>query len=316
MDNIKASAAFGTLNPSLKMNAFYSWFNIAHISSRFRLIILLFVVVVTLFSVLVYMQNSKSQTALSTIESVRLPIPLAAGNLIGGIDRVASLQRAYMLSGNAEYNQERLLVYEQQIYPAVEILTKVKFNLSETEQANIVEIEKKTDEFYTIQEDILSFFEKTRLPVMQVINRAADENTLEEVTHLFLDRQKGEQEIKSRIQQADAIRAQLLDLVTPLKQTQDQKLKDDIIQVNKGVTRGNVIIIAISIVSMLVLMVLAYFTIRSLKKSIQTPVDLINGLAAGKLPDHIGRSRDELNEILLAGAKLVNNLKSASHFAL
>lgn len=105
-------------------------------------------------------------------------------------------------------------------------------------------------------------------------------------------------------------------MVTELRNTQEKKLTDEVIALTGSMTRSKLIFIGSSVFILFLLAGLTFVNIRSLRKSIQKPVQLINTLALGELPDKIEESSDELNEILNAGRKLTSNIQSASQFAL
>lgn len=285
------------------------------ISGRFILLAGLFLIVTILLTLIIIAQSQRAESALTTIKQVRVPVPLLASSIIGNIDRVASLQRAYMLSGNNNYPIERAKVYKEDLYPSLAMLIEVRASLSDSQRQLIDQTSAKVKEFESVQEEILSFFESRMLPSMVQINSASVEE-LPTLTSAFILKVNAEKEISTRIKFADTLRAELLVLVTSLRDSQAQQLTQEISDVNHGITRSKIIVIVLSVSVCILLAFLTYITIGSLQNSIAKPVKLINQLALGDLPDGIETSQDELNEILLAGKQLTDNMKYASKFAM
>lgn len=285
------------------------------ISGRFIFMALLFLIVTAGLATMVSIQNRNSSNTLSTMQDVRIPVRLTSGNIIGSIDRVMSLQRAYMLSGNVKFKEDRLKVYKHEIYPAIETLNHLKNELNEEHTRVIGDIEAKVKEFERVQGEILNYFESNALPPLRQIEKATEEEW-PQLTDVFIAKLKAERELSDQIKFANTLRDQLLQLVTDLRNSQERQLTDEVSFVTNSMSRSKLIVVMSSVLILFFLIGFTIITIRSLRKSIQKPVNLINTLASGELPDKIGESNDELNEILNAGKKLTSNIQSASQFAL
>ncbi|MBS1541925.1 MAG: GAF domain-containing protein [Bacteroidetes bacterium] len=285
------------------------------ISGRFIFMALLFLIVTGGLTILVTTQNRNSSRTLTIMQEVRIPIRLTSGNVIGSIDRVMSLQRAYMLSGNTQFKEDRLKVYKSEIYPAAETLSHLKKSLNEEEAKAITDIEIKVKEFEKVQNEILNYFEKNALPPMKQIEKA-NEQEWQQMTEVFIAKLKADRELSDQIKLANTLRDQLLKLVTDLRNSEEKQLTNEVSFVTTNMSRSQFIVIATSVLILVFLIVLTIVNIRSLRRSIQKPVELINVLASGELPERIDESTDELNEILNAGKRLASNIQSASQFAL
>jgi len=289
--------------------------NLRTISGRFIFMSVLFLVVISSLTILTVTQNRKSQSALGVIQEVRIPIRLITGNIIGSLDRVMSQQRAYMLSGNTAFKDERSKVYKDDIYLSVEHLFQLREKLPVEQRAAIDQIKEQVKQFEEVQNEILIYFEANMLPHMQQIDKTDSEEWLN-LTEAFVAKLKAEKQISERIKSADNIRADLLKVITDLRNYQEGMLSQEMISVTQSLSRAQVILVSVSVAIFIFLLIYTIINIRSLKQSIGKPVILINTLASGALPDKIDESKDELNEILEAGRVLTNNIQAASQFAL
>ncbi len=285
------------------------------ISGRFIFMALLFLIVTGGLTILVTTQNRNSSRTLTIMQEIRIPIRLTSGNIIGSIDRVMSLQRAYMLSGNTQFKEDRLKVYKSEIYPAAETLSHLKKNLNDDEAKAITDIEIKVKDFEEVQNEILNYFEKNALPPMKQIEKA-NEQEWQQMTEVFIAKLKADRELSDQIKLANTLRDQLLKLVTDLRNSEEKQLTNEVSFVTTNMSRSQYIVIVTSALILVFLIGLTIVNIRSLRRSIQKPVELINVLASGELPERIDESTDELNEILNAGKRLTSNIQSASQFAL
>lgn len=285
------------------------------ISGRFIFMALLFLIVTGGLTILVTTQNRNSSRTLTIMQEIRIPIRLTSGNIIGSIDRVMSLQRAYMLSGNTQFKEDRLKVYKSEIYPAAETLSHLKRNLNDDEAKAITDIEIKVKDFEKVQNEILNYFEKNALPPMKQIEKA-NEQEWQQMTEVFIAKLKADRELSDQIKLANTLRDQLLKLVTDLRNSEEKQLTNEVSFVTTNMSRSQYIVIVTSALILVFLIGLTIVNIRSLRRSIQKPVKLINVLASGELPEKIDESTDELNEILNAGKRLTSNIQSASQFAL
>ena len=284
------------------------------IGGRFIVMSAFFVIILSALTILIVIQNRNSLSSLDGIQHVRVPIRLISGNIVGSMDRVMSQQRAYMLSGNTSFKSERESVYRNEIYPALAQLKSLAQNLDRGQQQAISDVEDKIKKFESVQNSILSYFEENMLPYMQKIN-AADQVDWGALSTAFILKQQGESAIGARIQYSDDIRAELLQKIIEIRNYQEVLLGTEMEGIVKRLKRAQWILITLSIVIFIVLVLFTIMNIKSLRKSIQKPVSLINTLASGALPDAIESSKDELNEILEAGKILTVNIQNASRFA-
>lgn len=165
------------------------------ISGRFIFMTLLFFLVTTGFTILVINQNRQSTVALHSMQEVRIPIRLIAGNIIGSIDRVMSLQRGYMMSGNVQFNEDRQRVYDEEIFPSIETLNQLK-NKLERDREQIEAIVNTVNEFKKVQDGILDYFETHILPPMQQID-AAGVDEWPQMTETFITQAKEVRELNN-----------------------------------------------------------------------------------------------------------------------
>lgn len=285
------------------------------ISGKFIFMSALFIAVLISLTILIVYQNNQAETALTGIQQIRIPIRLITGNVIGSLDRVMSQQRAYMLSGNVAFKEERKNVYTNDIYPALNQLMMISKSLPEDQQQSVHKIEAQVKSFESVQNGILDFFENKMLPHMQRVNSANEDKWLN-LTESFAAKLKAEKEISERIKEADNIRAELLKQVTEIRNYQETMLRAEMESIAASQKRGQLILVGLSILIFVFLMAFTFINIKSLRNSIRKPVSLINTLALGALPETVEDSNDELNEILEAGQKLTTNIRNASAFAL
>lgn len=278
--------------------------------------ILVFMLTMVIFTFIVTTQNLTALDAVDLIRKIRIPIPITTADVISGTNRVSASQRAYFMTGEIRFKEERLDIWENQIDPAIKNLISLKRLLNEEDQQNLKKAIVVAGKYKDLQNELDQYYE-THLKNIEAKLTAFDTSTIDLYAYDIVQREAFRDELNNLVaRSASNMRKELRNLLLPLNNTQREVLKSDVVQLKEDIKHTNTIVIILSLGSSLFWLFVALFIIRSLKFSIQKPVDILRRLEVGELPEDTLASKDELNDIIQASKNLSANLKKASDFAL
>ncbi|WP_346760818.1 GAF domain-containing protein [Agaribacillus aureus] len=252
------------------------------------------------------------------MKEIRIPVPISTADVISGANRVSASQRAYFMTGEEHFKQERLYIWENQIDPAIDNLIGLKTLLTEEDQLKLEEAITVVSNYKDLQNELDEYYETNLKDIdLKLAATAIDSSTIV----LHVDEIAKQTEYRNKLNSlvatsASGKRKELRNLLMPLNNTQEEVLKSDVGQLNDGISHTNTIVIVISLGSSLLWLFVAMVIIRSLRISIEKPVNILKRLEVGELPEDALASKDELNDIIQASKNLSANLKKASDFAL
>jgi PAS domain S-box-containing protein len=287
------------------------------ITDKVVLMVSIFIFVLTALAVTLISQNRSTRQVLADIRELRIPVPITTADIISGANRVAASQRAYLMTGQEKYKQERLDVWNDQINAAAEKLKKLRERMRLDEHKAAVDAAlSKLSAYEKTQNDIDVFFEK------ELKGLSTDATKVDSLgTPAFIAAVQKRNQLDAELDamvtgEASILRTELRNVLMPLNNAQEELLMQDNANVESNIATSNATLILVSGASILSILVLAIFLTRSLKKSIRKPTGLLDVLSRGELPENGQTSQDELNEIIQAANTLSENMKKASTFAL
>ena len=293
------------------------WFDINRIKDKLILMTVVVISILTIVSISITLQNSNTQAVLKSINNLRIPIPVTTSEIMSGANRVSASQRAYIMTSDIKYKNERLEVWNDQINPAKEKLSDIKRHISNQEFIHRIDsITNQLTYYEKLQNEIDEFFE-TNLKELKTEESGTDSLSL----IAFMESVKSKEELAAKLNMmvagdASKTRKDLRKMIRPLNQAQVDLLIMDNQEVQNGIRQSNITLLASSIIGIFIIIVLALFLVKNLNSSIKRPVELLKGLSKGILPKENNYSKDELNLIFEATNILSTNMRKASDFAL
>ncbi|MEM9675667.1 MAG: hypothetical protein AAF992_23955, partial [Bacteroidota bacterium] len=287
------------------------------ITDKVILLIAIFMIVLITLATVLLIQGNNTRQVLSNMQNLRIPVPIATADIISGANRVSASQRAYMMTGDEKFKAERRMVWEKQINPALEQLQKLRnFMKVEDHQTAVDEAAELVASYELLQEEIDQYFEEN-LKEFDLLTLILEDTALAQVTERIQRKKEFERKLNLLVA-GDASRARknIRAKLMPLNNAQEDLLRQDNVAVIQNINRANIILILVSLIANISVIILAVTLVRSLRKSIQKPTDLLKKMAQGELVENTQASSDELNEIIQASHKLSIHLKKASLFAL
>ncbi len=287
------------------------------ITDKVILLIAIFMIVLITLATVLLIQGNNTRQMLSNMQNLRIPVPIATADIISGANRVSASQRAYMMTGDEKFKAERRMVWEKQINPALEQLQKLRnFMKVEDHQTAVDEAAELVASYELLQEEIDQYFEEN-LKEFDLLTLILEDTALAQVTERIQRKKEFERKLNLLVA-GDASRARknIRAKLMPLNNAQEDLLRQDNVAVIQNINRANIILILVSLIANISVIILAVTLVRSLRKSIQKPTDLLKKMAQGELVESTQASSDELNEIIQASHKLSTHLKKASFFAL
>ena len=278
--------------------------------------ILVFMITMITFTIIVTRQNHTALNTVDLVRKIRIPIPIATADVISGANRVSASQRAYFMTGEERFKEERLAIWESQIDPAIDHLISLKALLNGEDQKQLEEAIAVAGKYKDLQDELDQYYE-TNLKGIEAGLSVADTSAVSLHAHEIVLREEFRNELNSMVvSSASDRRKELRNLLMPLNITQREVLQADIGQLNEDVKHTNILVIILAVAASLLWLLVALFIVRSLQASIRKPVNILKRLEVGELPEDHVASKDELNDIIQASNNLSANLKKASDFAL
>jgi PAS domain S-box-containing protein len=291
-------------------------FGLQTLKSYVLLLAGVFALVIIVNNVVSYLQNKRQLAVSSGVSEIRMPLSLEAQNILIGLNQASTAQRGFILTGDHVFVEEREQVWEEKVLPALSFLSSVKGKLNiEENVVRINRLEELIPRYQALQEEIDSF---RRSYSNHFDTQVSTSDSLAMLT--FIDQVRAMQGNRQRVRNLISekvlpIQEEIRAEINPLISTQEEVLKNDIADMVSSVEQSNNYIILLSFLGLAVAFVLIYFLLRKLQRSIEKPTQVLSELADGKLAEDVEETRDEMNQVILAAAKLNENLQAASHFA-
>lgn len=268
-----------------------------------------------IFTVTIYVQNRNTLNATQKVKELRVPIPILITDIVGGANSAAAAQRAYLMTNDKKFKEERKRLWREVINVSLNRLLLLKESLSsDTLKRDLEQAEELIQNYKAVQEDIDNFFE----------------NYYDDLSDYALIQDSTFASLKKRIDNKNAITKELYDkvskdatiaredirkLLTPLLETQKFLLNEEIQGIEQNIDVTRITILLISTLVLIFAFSFAYVTFSRLRQSVQHPTRLLNKLANGELPREVESTKDEMTEVITAGNRLSKNLRKASNFA-
>ncbi|TRX60664.1 PAS domain S-box protein [Fulvivirga sp. M361] len=293
------------------------WVDLSRITDKMVLIVTVFLLVLGILAVTLVTQNQSTRRVLKDIRELRIPVPITTADIISGANRVSASQRAYLMTSQEKYKQERQEVWDRQIKPAAEQLAKLRERMRVAEHRQAVDKALEKLALYAeVQENIDAFFEKELKNFSNELT-----NTDSASIAMYIANAQAIDKLSMELNRmvagdASTLRKELRNELMPLNNAQEEFLIEDSANVEDNIVSSNVTLIVVSVIGAIVVIFLAFILLKSLRRSIQKPTMLLGTMAKGELPENGNSSNDELDEIIQAADRLSENMKKASRFAL
>ncbi len=292
-------------------------FDFNRIKDKLVAIVAITLIILAVITSVVTYQNSKTEEILDNISDLRIPVPILTADILSGANRVSASQRAYMMTGDEKYKQERLDVWRHQINPSAEKLIQLKSIMKVEEHRQIVDKTIEQLVSYELLQDEIDIFFENKLKGFVLDANGNDSLSLATLAERVQLRNKLDKDLDSLVA-GDASRARksLRAIITPLNQAQEELLVGDNNTVNSRIQASTQILIITSILGLILIIAFSVLLFKSLTKSIRSPTELLTAMSKGTINNEKRYSKDELNDIFMATNSLSENMIKASDFAL
>lgn len=273
-------------------------------------------IILVSFTTLVLVQNNKIKVIGEKVVNTSTPITQEISKIMTGLERTSSVMRGYFLTHNSNLKDDRTSLWDLSILPSLKRLENLGVSLSPEERRSIDGLGTLLKELKHAQDDLelyfdqhsndnYSFLEATDSASISMrkeweaqkneVNKYVEENLLNDIRPLKVD-----------------IRA----ILQPLKQSQEGLLVEDIGHIHADIDKANSTVGFITAFFAVLAFGSTFVVIRILNQSIRKPVEQLTTLATGAITEDTALTQDELNDVIVAGNTLKDNLKKASHFAI
>jgi PAS domain S-box-containing protein len=298
---------------------FINRFNLNTIQGRTVVLVFLSLFLFFTLSIIVYLQNQQTFRISRDVEHLEIPLALAASSLSSGLDKVTASQEAYIMSGDESSRRERTLTWEKEIYVALEILKQLSSESnSKADRQKVQEIEALLKDFKNVQDKVDKYFLDNRRAFNYegISTDSVNAIAIEQLAQYNQDRKTQKKMVEMLGNEATPIRQKIANTIQPLIQTQQSLLKKEVSLIQENIKKTNLTIVVLGTLAIILIGGISYSLILTLRRSISSPVSLLNKLAVGEIDQKKYETKDELNAIVKAGLQLAENLKKASEFAL
>ncbi len=302
---------------SVKEYKAFAYLDLNKITPKMILMIVLFMVTLAVYTLGVYLQNKKSQEVIHRVEKIRIPVRAAVNEILIGTNRLATAQRGYFMSSDEKYKKERQEIWQNSIEKPMETLKDFQASLTAEEQQAINQVSEKLLVYKSIQDNLEKYYDENILPIHLRLKETINGDSVQKATFDDLIRkEKLDQEIHELIsQKSRTLRQEYQKLLQYIKDAQERDLHADTENINEEIMLTNAFAFGTMLIAATVWIILGYYISRSLRRSIQKPVDMLQKLQMGELTEAVKESKDELNSIIVAGNQVIENLRNASSFA-
>jgi len=293
-------------------------FNINSIKGRVILLLSTFLSLMVITNIFVLSQNVSVQKLGKGVKDVTLPLALNGQEIILGLNKTSSIQRAYYINRNDTLLSQRAKLWEKDILPALSQLSAIKNVLDLKENVERIEkLELLIPKFQSIQEEIEQELASIIPPEIQVsLGDTIESEKNDELVQALLAREDQKKRFSEQIsKKLDPLKAEIERAIDPLLDTEKDYLDKNIGDLNESVANTNYILIFLSFIGLALPLAITFFLFKQLGTSIKRPTTLLDNLSRGRLSDGLSESSDELNQVIKAGNRLNQNLAEASRFA-
>ncbi len=288
------------------------------IKGRITFLIATFIVLLSITIAFVLLQNSNVLKLGKGVKDITLPLALNGQEILLSLNKASAVQKAYFISRNQNLISQRQAIWEKDIYPSLDVLIGLKKNLDLKDNIERIEkLEELIPKYDELQQEVDDYLSKNRELSIEAINTdIVDSSAISELINLYEANTEDKAYFANIIRKKiDPIKDQIEAAIDPLLVTETEYIYENIGNLNKSVSRTSLILIALSLSTVFLSLLIAYFLFKRLEQSIATPTQLLDKLSQGELTEQLKESSDELNAVILAGNKLNQNLRAASIFA-
>ncbi len=281
------------------------------------LLVAILVSVILGLNIFSFIQNTRQLEISRGVSEVRMPLGLRAQDLLIGLNQVSTVQRGFLLTSDQAFIEERKEIWDDRIWPALEVLREMKPSLKIKENVQRIDkLEELLPKYEKLQEEIdqqqLAFTAVEEVPVNEAMDSLALLNIVEQLRQNTEDRRLISGSINQKVV---PLQQEIRQAINPLIETQEHVLKTNIQEVVEGIETSRIVFLVFSLLGISIAGILALFFIKKLKSSIKKPKTLLEQLSQGVLVEEVEETKDELNDVLQAGKRLNKNLAAASAFA-
>ncbi|MEH0158005.1 PAS domain S-box protein [Limibacter armeniacum] len=285
------------------------------IMGRTVLLTLFFLIILGSFTGLVLIQNSEVKKIGERVVNISNPITYEISRISAGIEQSSSVMRGYFLTHSGELKDERNALWDLTVFTSLKKLEQLAVMLTPEERRSIDALGVLLKEYKHAQDDLELYFE-------QRYNQAESGDITATAQNGFLtESMRGQEETRKYIEESIVntlrpLKIEIQELLQPLSKTQSNALEEDISHIHVDIAKANSTIGLITILFAIMAIASTLVVIRILGLSIRKPVELLQVLATGNISEvDISYTKDELNDVIVAGNQVKENLKSASEFA-
>ena len=158
--------------------------------------ILVFMLTMVIFTFIVTTQNLTALDTVDLIRKIRIPVPITTADVISGTNRVSASQRAYFMTGETLFKEERLDIWENQIDPAIKNLISLKSLLNEEDQQNLEKAIVVAGKYKDLQNELDQYYE-THLKNIEAKLTAFDTSTIDLYAYDIVQREAFRDELNN-----------------------------------------------------------------------------------------------------------------------
>ncbi len=295
-----------------------SVFDYKKITGKINLMALVILMAFAILLLVFYTQNSSMLTSLKTIQDLRVPFPIVTSDLVSGANRVAASQRAFLMTGEDRFRQERIDIWRTQMEPSMTELERLEPLLDSQKKRDTVRVAlEKIRQYREEQEATDRFFLENREAAAFGYERLDTAASRSQLVESLKVKAGFDKEINGRVTgQASALRKEIRELLLPLNNSQEVALRADVEGATASINRTNLIAVVVALGAALAILGVLIAVARAFGQAVAEPTGFLAKLARGIMPDALEAASHELNPIVQSGNVLLGNLRKASGFAL
>ena len=232
------------------------------IKGRITFLIATFIVLLSITIAFVLLQNSNVLKLGKGVKDITLPLALNGQEILLSLNKASAVQKAYFISRNQNLISQRQAIWEKDIYPSLDVLIGLKKNLDLKDNIERIEkLEELIPKYDELQQEVDDYLSKNRELSIEAINTdIVDSSAISELINLYEANTEDKAYFANIIRKKiDPIKDQIEAAIDPLLVTETEYIYENIGNLNKSVSRTSLILIALSLSTVFLSLLIAYF---------------------------------------------------------
>ncbi|GAA4851635.1 hypothetical protein GCM10023331_40270 [Algivirga pacifica] len=263
---------------------------------------------------MVLLQNRYIRSTGSKVVNISNPLHAKISQIQESIERSSAVLRGYFLSDNNTLKEERGIIWDLEISPALKKIEEIAKELSPEEKRSIDALGLRLRELRYLQGELELYYEQHRSNVHWLKNNTPD--SIKAIQEILLSEQEVRLHLENEIiHTLRPLKVEIKNMLAPLSTAQSASFSEDVAIIDQGISQANNILLLITGIFGGMTLFITILSLKNIQRSIAVPIQQLDTLAQGVINDEKVHCNNELQTIVQAGHTLKENIQKAITFA-